>query len=59
MYKYKIWKPNTHALILFNETQFYEQWKDEKLIENWEYLKTVGIIEKQKLSHGWTLYEFE
>jgi len=45
------------ALVLFNEKQFSEEWKNKKPMLNWEYLKThYQLIKLSDLPDYWELY---
>ena len=60
-----LWKENystfsNGAFVLFNETQFAEQWKGKNPMLNWETLnKNYQLIPILQLDQGWELYKIK
>jgi len=49
-----------NAEILFNESQFADEWKNQNPMINWEYLNKNYVVRPIKqLPDGWTLYSVE
>jgi len=49
-----------NAMVLFNEIQFGETWKNKNPMLNWNYLKaTCHLIKIEDLPDGWELYSLK
>lgn len=48
---------DSNFYVLFNLSQFSEEWKEENPMKNWEFLNThYNLVEQEDMSRGWKLY---